>query len=90
MWPPRFCVSVAAVDAAAKYGVTPAPDGACKVNRWLLPDACLLPVPFPVVVQLSEWERTSHNLTVSAEAKQAFQGAGGPEGTVKWAGLGCL
>ena len=68
--------ATAAVDATAKYDVTPASNGACEVNRWLLPDACLLPVPFPVMVQLSEWERTSHNLTVNAEAKQAFQGAG--------------
>ncbi|PRW59844.1 transcription elongation factor SPT5-like protein 1 [Chlorella sorokiniana] len=69
-FPSAFCPDV---DAIAKYEVSPAPEGACKVNRWLLPDGCLLPVPFPVMVQLSEWERTSHNLTVSPDAKQAFQ-----------------
>lgn len=62
------------MDAKSKYEVTLAENGDCMVNRWLLPDACLLPVPFPVMVQLGEWERTSHNLTVASEAKQAFQG----------------
>ena len=54
--------------------MTPTGNGDCMVNHWLLPDACLLPVPFPLLVQLSEWERTSHNLTVAFEAEQAFQG----------------
>ena len=71
---PFRCPATAAVDAKSKYGVTPTGNGDCKVNRWLLPDACLLPVPFPLLVQLSEWERTSHNLTVAFEAEQAFQG----------------
>ena len=63
-----------AVDARSKYGVTAEAQGACQLGRWLVPDACLLPVPFPVAVQLSEWERVSHNLTASADARQAFQG----------------
>lgn len=43
----------AAVDAAQAYGVGPAPGGACQLASWLEPGACLLPVPVPVVVQVS-------------------------------------
>lgn len=75
---PRPCVAPAppAVDARSKYGVSAEAQGACKLNSWLLPDACLLPVPFPVAVQLGEWERQSRNLTASAQAQQAFEGGG--------------
>lgn len=48
----------AAVDAAQAYGVGPAPGGACQLASWLEPGACLLPVPVPVVIQVSavgEW-----------------------------------
>lgn len=47
--------------------------GGCELESWLLPTACLLPLPFPAVAALSEWERTSHNLTAGPEAQQSFE-----------------
>jgi hypothetical protein len=61
------------VDAVAEYGVRRV-DSRCELSTWLVPDGCLLPVLFPVAVELGRWERQSQNLTASAESQQAFEG----------------
>lgn len=66
-----------AVNADLAYGVVRLPSGKCELGSWLNPQACLLPLPLPAVLELGQWERTSRNLTASAEAQQAFQGERG-------------
>lgn len=62
-----------AVDTVAEYGVR-REDSRCELSSWLVPDGCLLPVPFPVAVELGRWERQSQNLTANAESQQTFEG----------------
>lgn len=62
------------VDAAAAYGVTEEAQGRCELQSWLVPDACLLPLPFSVVVELGQWERQSEELRASPESQKAFEG----------------
>lgn len=73
-----------AVDAEAAYRVAAAGTGAgrCQLGAWLLPEACILPLPTTVVGQLGQWERTSLNLNVNARAKEAMRGG--------WAALGTM
>ena len=71
------CCRWHAVDAVAEYGVRREGSG-CELSSWLVPEGCLLPVPFPVTVELGRWERQSQNLTANAESQMAFEG-----------GLGC-
>ncbi|PSC74536.1 Cell surface [Micractinium conductrix] len=68
-FPSEFCP---AVQAASAYKVEKASNGTCSLGRWLPPGACALPVPVPVMIQLGQWERQSKNLTVNADARQAF------------------
>jgi Ca-activated chloride channel family protein len=46
----------------------------CQLKRWLVPNGCLLPPPFPVLEPLlGRWERQSAKLAISAEARAAFE-----------------
>ena len=74
IFPSEYCPSV---DAVSEYGVQQVGSG-CELSSWLVPEGCLLPVPFPVAVELGRWERQSQNLTANAESQQGFEG-----------GLGC-
>jgi Ca-activated chloride channel family protein len=56
------------------YGLRPTGSGDCTLDRWLLPDGCLLPVPHPVLTPLlGRWERQSQKLAVGPQARAAFQ-----------------
>ena len=56
------------------YGQRIIDGGGCALDRWLLPDACLLPPPYPVLLPLlGRWERQSEKLAVGPEARRAFQ-----------------
>ena len=48
--------------------------GGCTLDRWLIPNGCLLPPPYPVMLPLlGRWERQSQPLAVGGEARRAFQ-----------------
>jgi Ca-activated chloride channel family protein len=48
--------------------------GGCELTRWLLPDGCLLPPPYPVLLPLlGRWERESEELAVDPKARAAFE-----------------
>ena len=53
---------------------------ACARRPTHPPTAATPQVPVPVMIQLGQWERQSKNLTVNADARQAFPGG--------WAGAG--
>lgn len=54
------------------YSAQPTADG-CALERWLLPDACLLPPPPPLWPPLlGRWERQSQPLAVNAQAAAAL------------------
>lgn len=61
--------------ADVAYGKKPAAGGGCDLGTWAIPNGCILPAPYPVVIQLNQWERWSANLTghVNPRAKQAFK-----------------
>ncbi|KAL4859210.1 Sister chromatid cohesion protein PDS5 B-B [Chlorella vulgaris] len=55
------------------YGQQRINDGGCELAHWLLPDACLLPPPYPVLLPLlGRWERQSEKLAVDPKARAAF------------------
>lgn len=48
--------------------------GGCTLDRWLMPEGCILPPPWPVLAPLlGQWERQSQPLAVNEEAKAAFR-----------------
>lgn len=56
-----------------QYGANPV-TGGCRLNHWLLPDACPLPPPPPLWPQLlGRWERQSQPLAVNRDAAAAFR-----------------
>ncbi len=56
------------------YGQRSIAGGGCALNNWLLPNACLLPPPYPVLLPLlGRWERQSEKLAVGPKARSAFQ-----------------
>ena len=56
------------------YGLRSTSGGGCTLDRWLVPNGCLLPPPYPVLVPLlGRWERQSQTLAVGEQARRAFQ-----------------
>lgn len=50
--------------------------GGCVLGSWLVPDGCLLPPPYRVLLPLlGRWERQSEKLAVGGEAHDAISGA---------------
>lgn len=63
------------MDAEAAYSVVAEGQGRCALGDWLVPEACVLPLPFSVTVELGQWERQSEPLSASPDAQRAFEGA---------------
>lgn len=71
VFPSEYCTQI---QAEMLYNVQELQSGACSLQTWLNPQACILPTPVPVIFQLGEWERQSENLTghVNVDAKKAI------------------
>lgn len=68
VFPDEYCKSV---DAATTYDVQSAGNG-CIIDNFLVPDACILPTPVLLQVQLGQWERQSEKLRISNESRVAL------------------
>ena len=71
VFPNEYCRELSSENP---YGVKRTTNGGCDLGTWINPNACILPTPVPVIIELGQWERQSVNLTghVNAGAKQAM------------------